>query len=110
LILILIVLVGGPIALGLAVSVPAWLAWTGISFWLPILFWGLAAIAGAAALLVLGLVISAMLPESKKTTRVCPQCGTRGSYHHQFCQKCFHDFGWAEPVKLPEWPPKNMKL
>lgn len=102
---ILIVLVGGPLALGVTVGIPAWLAWTGIGMILPPLFWLLVALVLVFVGVFAAVILGALLP--RPGWRQCPDCGTKGNRAHQFCQKCMHDFGSATPVRLPDWPPRR---
>lgn len=99
LIAILIVLIGGPMALGYTVALPAILASVGISPALPILFWIVVAVAGSA-LVALSIVFLAGV-SARAGFRKCPECETPSNPDHQFCQKCMHDFGGATPMQMP---------
>jgi len=68
---ILIVLVGGPLALGVTVGIPAWLAWTGIGMILPPLFWLLVALVLVFVGVFAAVILGALLP--RPGWRQCPR-------------------------------------
>lgn len=38
----------------------------------------------------------------KKSTKTCPECGTKLRYYDYFCGKCGHMFGIPKKLKVKE--------
>jgi hypothetical protein len=93
LVAILIVMIGGPLALGVtagaAIALPTWLVWSsGLfkgMFWVVVIGGGLAVLAGIALLVI-------KIIEPKTQTRSCAGCGHRQPADMRFCFKCSREY------------------
>ncbi|KKB85800.1 hypothetical protein VW29_05770 [Devosia limi DSM 17137] len=89
---ILIVIIGGPVALGVtagaAVALPTWLLWSAgffqVMFWIVVIFGGLAVLGGLALL-----AIKIISPDAPK--RSCIKCSHRQPADMKFCFKCSYE-------------------
>lgn len=89
---ILIVLVGGPVALatvtGAAVALPAWLIWSSGIF--QMLFWVLAVGVGIVLFVLFANGFSKAQPRFPNS-RECTKCGHQQPKDMKFCFKCSHE-------------------
>jgi hypothetical protein len=96
LVAILIILIGGPIALGVtagaAVALPAWLIWSSGIF--GTLFWVLVIGAGLVVIFIFANGFS-KTPPVFPNSRECMKCGHRQPKDMRFCFKCSHEHSTA---------------